>query len=72
MLLERLLVRVNDKDLKKYLNLYANDKSVSMNENQLKAVDKLFEIGYNGGFYNDQISAKDFLIPNEYLKDRFS
>jgi len=72
MLLERSLVRVEEADLEKYLNLYANDKSVSMDEKQLKAVDKLFEIGYNAGFYDEKISAKDFLIPNEYLKDRFS
>lgn len=72
MLLERDLVRVDDKTLDKYLNLYANDKSVCMDEKQLMAVDKLFEIGYNGGFYDEKIEAKDFLIPKEYINDRFS
>jgi 1,4-dihydroxy-6-naphthoate synthase len=72
MLLERDLVRVDDKSLEKYLNLYANDKSVSMDETQLKAVNKLFGIGYNAGFYDEKIDAEAFLIPQRYLKDRFS
>jgi 1,4-dihydroxy-6-naphthoate synthase len=72
MLLERGLVRVDDKTLDKYLNLYANDNSVCMDEKQLQAVDKLFEIGYDNGFYDEKIKAEEFLIPKEYMKDRFS
>lgn len=72
MLLERDLVRVDNTTLDKYLNLYANDKSICMDEKQLAAVDKLFEIGYDNGFYSDKIEARDFLIPQEYMKDRFS
>jgi 1,4-dihydroxy-6-naphthoate synthase len=72
MLLERDLVRVDDKILDKYLNLYANDKSVCMSEEQLMAVDKLFEIGFDNGFYDEKIKTKEFLIPKEYMKDRFS
>ncbi|MDR0761453.1 MAG: S-ribosylhomocysteine lyase [Campylobacteraceae bacterium] len=72
MLLERNLVRVDEIKLEKYLNLYANDKSVSMSEKQLDAVDKLFEIGFNAGFYDEQISCRDYLIPLEYKKERYS
>jgi 1,4-dihydroxy-6-naphthoate synthase len=72
MLLERNLVRVDDKTLEKYLNLYANDNSISMNEKQLDAVDRLFEIGFNAGFYDEQIRCRDYLIPLEYKKERFS
>jgi 1,4-dihydroxy-6-naphthoate synthase len=72
MLLERNLVRVNEVELEKYLNLYANDKSISMNKEQLDAVDKLFEIGFNAGFYDEQIQCRDYLIPLEYKKERRS
>ncbi|MDR0407731.1 MAG: hypothetical protein LBH45_02260 [Campylobacteraceae bacterium] len=72
MLLERGLVRVDDKMLDRYLNLYANDKSVRMDEKQLIAIDKLFEIGYNHGFYDKKIEANDFLIPEGYMQDRLS
>lgn len=71
MLLERNLVRVDDKTLEKYLNLYANDNSVCMSEKQLDAVDRLFEIGFNAGFYDEQIRCRDYLIPLEYKKDRY-
>lgn len=72
MLLERDLIRVDAKKLDTYLNLYANETSVTMNEIQLKAVDKLFEIGYNNGFYSDKIYSKDVLIPSEYKALRYS
>jgi 1,4-dihydroxy-6-naphthoate synthase len=72
MLLERNLVRVDDKALERYLNLYANDNSVSMSEKQLDAVDRLFEIGFNAGFYDEKIRSRDYLVPLEYKKDRYS
>jgi 1,4-dihydroxy-6-naphthoate synthase len=72
MLLERSLVRVDEVKLEKYLNLYANNQSVSMNEKQLDAVDKLFEIGFNAGFYDEQIRCRDYLIPLEYKNARYS
>lgn len=71
MLIERNLVRVDDKKLDKYLNLYANDTSVSMSEIQLKAVNKLFEIGYKHGFYKEKVDAFASLIPTEYKDFRF-
>ena len=66
MLLERNLVRIEDEKLQKYLNLYANEDSITMNEKQLRALDRLFAIGFEYGFYDCPIKAKDFLIPLEY------
>ncbi len=66
MLLERDLVRVDAKTLDKYLELYANDKSVTMDKQQYNAIDKLFAIGYNHGFYDAPVKIEDYLIPMEY------
>ena len=66
MLLERNLVRINGETLEKYLELYANDDSISLNETQYKAINKLFELGYAHGFFESQIDAHDFTIPLEY------
>ncbi|AXX88380.1 1,4-dihydroxy-6-naphthoate synthase [Malaciobacter marinus] len=66
MLLEKGLIRVDASTLDKYLDLYANDESVNLSEVQYKALDKLFELGYKHGFYENLIKAKDFLIPSEY------
>lgn len=72
MLMERGLIRVNEAKLDKYLSLYANKNSVSMSEIQLKAVDRLFELGYTHKFYDKLIKASDYLIPSEYENLRFS
>lgn len=72
MLLERNLVRIDDKTLDRYLELYANDDSISMSELQLDAIDKLYEIGYKHGFYDAPVHVRDFLIPTEYSEQRFS
>jgi len=66
MLHERNLVRVDGPTLEKYLSLYANDDSVELNEIQYQAINKLFEIGFNNGFYDTLIKAEDFVIPSEY------
>ena len=72
MLIERNLVRVDSETLKKYLSLYANDDSIEMNEIKLKAINKLFELGYNGGFYDRIVDVNDCLLPKEYKEVRFS
>jgi len=72
MLLDRNLVRINAQKLEQYLDLYANDDSIKLNDIQYKAIDKLFEIGYNNGFYDELFSAKDFIIPQEYEEIRNS
>lgn len=72
MLIERGLIRVDEAKLDKYLSLYANKNSVSMSEIQLKAVDRLFELGFKHKFYDKLIKANDYLIPSEYENLRFS
>lgn len=66
MLLEKGLMRVNAETLDKYLDLYANDDSVKMSDIQYKALDKLYELGYKNGFYENLVKSQDFLIPSEY------
>jgi len=72
MLLERDLVRIDAPTLDKYLELYANDESISLSPLQYKAIDKLFEIGYKHGFYDVPVKIEDFLIPTEYEELRHS
>jgi len=72
MLLARNLIRVDGSTLEKYLKLYANDKSITMDNMQYDAIDKLFELGYNYGFYDVKLEVRDFLIPTEYEKLRNS
>ena len=72
MLIQRDLIRVDAEKLDKYLDMYANEDSVSMSEIQLKAIDKLFEIGYEHGFYDEKLSVEDFLVPQEYNDHRFA
>lgn len=72
MLLERNLVRIDEATLDKYLELYANDDSITLSEIQLQAINKLFELGYNHGFYDTLVKIEDYLIPTEYEQARFS
>ncbi|CAM4181039.1 menaquinone biosynthesis family protein [Campylobacter armoricus] len=72
MLLERNLIRVDAQKLDIYLNLYANKNSINMNDKQYIAIDKLFELGFNHGFYDKLIISKDYLIPSEYEEFRNS
>ena len=72
MLLERDLVRIDAATLDQYLELYANDDSITLSPLQYKAINKLFEIGYNHGFYDSLVKIEDFLIPTEYKELRYS
>lgn len=72
MLLDRGLFRVDAAKLDTYLNMYANDASVTMSELQLNAVNHLFTLGFEHGHYDTLIDVKDFLIPSEYNEARFS
>lgn len=72
MLIERNLVRIDAVTLDKYLELYANDESISLSDIQYKAIDKLFEIGYKHGFYDVPVKVQDYLIPTEYTELRNS
>lgn len=72
MLNERNLIRVDEAKLDKYLSLYANERSISMDEVAKSAIDKLFEIGYGAGFYDELIKCEDYLLPAEYNELRYS
>jgi 1,4-dihydroxy-6-naphthoate synthase len=70
MLIEQGLIRVDAPTLEKYLSLYANDDSIELSQLQFDALDKLYELGYQHGFYQNLIKSRDFLIPNEYTEFR--
>jgi 1,4-dihydroxy-6-naphthoate synthase len=72
MLLERDLVRIDAPTLDKYLELYANDDSITLSPMQYQAINKLFEIGYEHGFYDNPVQIEDYLIPTEYTQLRHS
>ena len=72
MLIERDLVRIDAPTLDKYLELYANDESITLSDIQYKAIDKLFELGYKHGFYDTLLNAQDYMIPKEYKELRHS
>jgi len=60
------LVRISDDMLNKYLDMYASDESVALSELQLKALDKLYKIGFEHGMWDSPVRAEDYLIPKEY------
>lgn len=70
MLIERSLVRIDAVTLDKYLELYANDESITLSEVQFDAINKLFEIGYTHGFFDQKMDARDYCIPLEYTQLR--
>ncbi len=72
MLIERDLVRIDASTLEKYLELYANDESITLSDIQYEAINKLFEIGYKHGFYDKPVNVHDYLIPTEYTELRES
>jgi len=72
MLLERNLIRVDHDTLQTYLGLYANENSICLNDLQYEALDKLYELGFQHGFYNQLIKSKNYLIPTEYQELRDS
>ena len=72
MLIERDLIRVNHETLQTYLGLYANDDSIELSPLQFKALDKLYSLGYEHGFYDELIKSQDYLIPTEYQELRNS
>jgi len=60
------LVRISDEMLKKYLDMYASDESVELSDLQLKALDRLYIIGFKHGLWESPIKTEDYLIPKEY------
>lgn len=72
MLMERNLVRIDAPTLEKYLELYANDESITLSDIQYKAIELLFDLGYRHGFFDAKIDPRDFMIPLEYTDLRYS
>ena len=72
MLIERDLIRVDYDTLQTYLSLYANDDSINLSSLQFKALDKLYQLGFEHGFYDDLTKSQDYLIPSEYERLRNS
>jgi 1,4-dihydroxy-6-naphthoate synthase len=71
MLLERNLVRVEGETLEKYLSLYADDKSIELDEDQINAINKLYEIGHKAGLIPKIKDVREYMIPKEYKNIRF-
>ena len=63
---EENLVRISDKMLTKYLDMYASDESVSLSPLQIKALDRLYQIGLEHNLWQEVIKTEDYLIPSEY------
>jgi 1,4-dihydroxy-6-naphthoate synthase len=72
MLIERELVRVDYDTLQKYLALYANKDSISLSQTQQNAINKLYQIGFDAGFYDKAIRCEDYFVPSEYKSLRNS
>ncbi len=60
------LVRISDEMLERYLDMYASEESAELSASQIQALDRLWKIGYEAGFYDCPIKAEDHLIPREY------
>ena len=67
---EENLVRISDKMLTQYLDMYASDTSVELSPLQIQALDKLYEIGFAHGLWECPIKTEDYLIPKEYSELR--
>ncbi|WP_394952492.1 menaquinone biosynthesis family protein [uncultured Helicobacter sp.] len=72
MLLERNLIRVDSIKLETYLNLSANADSITLSAVQLEALDVLFHLGFSAGLYPQPITAQQYMLPREYLTQRYS
>ena len=66
------LVRISDTMLTKYLDMYASDESVELSDLQLKALDKLYALGFEKRIFSEPLKTEDYLIPKEYEALRHS
>ncbi|MEO1958975.1 MAG: MqnA/MqnD/SBP family protein [Nautiliaceae bacterium] len=71
MLIQRGLVRVEDEILKRYLSLYANDKSIALSEEQIDAINVLYRLGWERNLLPFVGDVRDYMIPKEYKEIRF-
>jgi 1,4-dihydroxy-6-naphthoate synthase len=66
LLVEKNLVRIGDRLLDRYLDMYASNDSITLSDIQIEALDRLWEIGFENRVYDTLIKTKDYLIPKEY------
>jgi 1,4-dihydroxy-6-naphthoate synthase len=67
MLFERDLIRVNKDELKTYLNMYANNNSITLSDIQNTAINTLYKIGFEHKFFDTYIqNINDYFLPKEY------
>ena len=66
------LVRISDTMLTKYLDMYASDESIELSDLQLKALNKLYSLGFEKGIFSEPLRIEDYLIPKEYKELRHS
>ncbi len=55
------LVRISDKMLDRYLNMYASEESIELSQLQIRALNRLYRV-----IYNRDIDVEEYLIPREY------
>ncbi len=60
------LVRISDTLLTKYLDMYASDESIELSALQIKALDRLYEIGFERGIWETAIQTEEYLLPRDY------
>ena len=70
MLLERDLLRVDGELLDKYLNMYANNQSICMQEDEINSLNELYSLGYKHKIYDKEIDINNYFIPSEYKELR--
>jgi 1,4-dihydroxy-6-naphthoate synthase len=63
---EESLVRISDTLLTQYLDMYASDESITLSQLQLKALDKLYEIGFKHKLWSEPLQTEKYLIPHDY------
>lgn len=64
-------LRIEGNNLDTYLNMYASKESVMLSDEQIKALNLLFKLGYEHGEYKELINVRDHLLPREYKSLRF-
>ena len=64
------LVRIGNKMLEKYLDMYASDASIELDDTQCEALDRLYRIGFEHGLWKCPVETKAHLIPKEYERLR--
>ncbi|MEF3192187.1 MAG: S-ribosylhomocysteine lyase [Campylobacterales bacterium] len=59
-------LRIDGEKLERYLQMYANERSACLDEVSMEALDYLWRIGWEKGFYPIPIKTVDYLIPTDY------